>query len=271
MSEANASGVTVEEAGARRSVTHDNVVEFTGVDLDTPSGQRLVSDLTFRVGRHQHVFLHGPNGAGKTTLFRLMCGIVEASAGHVATPPRSACFYVPQRSYLIPGSLRDQLLYPDTTASATYVCAVWHGAAAALVVCKRSHLERWHPCRAEASTLDTSVERLMHVLKLVGLERLAPTPAALNSSAAWGTLSSGERQRIGIARLLVHQPTFAMLDECTNHLNESFEAWVYSHCKELGITLFTVSHRTQLRRFHEFDLHLRGDGSYSFTRIAADQ
>lgn len=43
---------------------------------------------------------------------------------------------------------------------------------------------------------------------------------------------------------------------------------MYTHCKKLGITLFTVSHRTKLRGYHAFDLHLRGDGSYSFDRLA---
>jgi len=53
----------------------------------------------------------------------------------------------------------------------------------------------------------------MEVLEQVGLKRLAPTDADLDKPFAWSGLSAGERQRIGIARLLVHQPAFAMLDE----------------------------------------------------------
>ena len=64
------------------------------------------------------------------------------------------------------------------------------------------------------------------------------------------------------------QASASIVPQCTNNLTEAFEAWVYTHCKKLGITLFTVSHRTKLRGYHAFDLHLRGDGSYSFDRLA---
>lgn len=139
VSEVIAAAKANDGAPGQRSTTADHVVEFTGVDLDTPDGKRLVSNLSFRVGRHEHVFLHGPNGAGKTTLFRVMCGIMEPSSGHIALPPRSECFYVPQRSYLIPGSLREQLMYPDTAASATYVVFRGHMACAAAVPGFSSH------------------------------------------------------------------------------------------------------------------------------------
>lgn len=218
--------------------TTNSVVELTNVDLDSPDGTRLVTGLTFRIGANQHVFVHGPNGAGKTTLFRLMCGIVEPTAGHVATPPASNCFYVPQRPYLIPGSIRDQLLYPNTSTNASV--------------------------DEKATSHD---DHILSVLKMVGLQRLAATPEDLSLQVPWEGLSAGEKQRVGIARLLIHQPEFAMLDECTNNLNEAFEAWVYEHCRKLGITLFTVSHRMKLRKHHVYELELHGDETFTFQRI----
>lgn len=42
---------------------------------------------------------------------------------------------------------------------------------------------------------------------------------------------------------------------------------MYRICREMGITLFTVSHRKSLWEHHEYSLHMDGRGSYSFTKI----
>jgi len=56
-------------------------------------------------------------------------------------------------------------------------------------------------------------------------------------------LSSGEKQKIAMARLFYHKPDYAILDECTSNTSLDMESLLYSKCKELNITLFTVSHR----------------------------
>ena len=97
---------------------------------------------------------------------------------------------------------------------------------------------------------------MLSVLKLVGLEALTQCDDALDRTDACKGLSTGEQQRLGIARMLLQRPRWAMLDECTNALTEEFERWVYTYCNEQGITLITVSHRSALAQYHDHVLRL---------------
>lgn len=54
-----------------------------------------------------------------------------------------------------------------------------------------------------------------------------------------------------MARLFYHKPQFAILDECTSAVSVDVEGAMYAYCKEVGITLFTVSHRKSLWVHHE--------------------
>lgn len=69
-------------------------------------------------------------------------------------------------------------------------------------------------------------------------------------------LSGGEKQRLAMARLFYHSPQFAILDECTSAVSVDVEGAMYSYCREQNITLFTVSHRKSLWKYHEFVLHV---------------
>lgn len=82
-------------------------------------------------------------------------------------------------------------------------------------------------------------------------------------------LSGGEKQRVAMARLFYHRPQFAILDECTSAVSVDVEGYIYTRCRELGITLFTVSHRKSLWQYHEYVLQFSGRGQYSFKEITS--
>lgn len=67
-----------------------------------------------------------------------------------------------------------------------------------------------------------------------------------------------------MARLFYHSPLFAILDECTSSVSLDIEAILYTKAKELNITLFTVSHRTSLFKYHEYMLKFDGKGGWDF-------
>ncbi len=102
------------------------------------------------------------------------------------------------------------------------------------------------------------------LLKYVKLDYVEDREGGFDSVNDWAdVLSGGEKQRIAMARLFYHKPLFAILDECTSAVSMDFEAELYTRAKELDITLFTVTHRSTLFKFHDFKISLDGEGGYS--------
>jgi ATP-binding cassette subfamily D (ALD) protein 3 len=211
------------------------VIKFNHVNVITPTGDLLVKDLSLIIESGQSCLISGPNGSGKSSLFRLLGGLWPLfGGGEVVRPASKDLFYVPQRPYLPLGNLREQLLYPLSE-------------------------QEFH-----AQGRDDS--ELLQLLRTVHLEYLIDRAGAFDAIRDWqDVLSGGEKQRIAMARLFLHRPRFAILDECTSAVSIDVEARLYEHAQnELKMTLFTISHRPSLDRFHAFRLAFDGQGGYSF-------
>uniref|UniRef100_A0A8C8GPQ3 AAA+ ATPase domain-containing protein n=1 Tax=Oncorhynchus tshawytscha TaxID=74940 RepID=A0A8C8GPQ3_ONCTS len=114
-------------------------------------------------------------------------------------------------------------------------------------------------------------EVLKDYLDNVQLGHILEREGGWNTVQDWmDVLSGGEKQRMAMARLFYHKPQFAILDECTSAVSVDVEDFIYSHCRTVGITLFTVSHRKSLWKHHEYYLHMDGRGSYEFKPITQE-
>lgn len=201
----------------------------------------LVKALSFSLKPGDHLLVVGPNGCGKSSLFRILGGLWPVYGGVVRKPPFSDIFYIPQRPYLSRGSLRQQIIYPDSI-------------------------------RTMRSKGVTDAD-LLAILQVLNLENLVTSyTEGWDAEAEWrDVLSGGLQQRVAMARLFYHKPKYAILDECTSSVTLETEKIMYENAKGLGITLMTVSHRKSLWKYHSFILQFDGQGKYVFTRLDAEK
>jgi ATP-binding cassette subfamily D (ALD) long-chain fatty acid import protein len=80
-------------------------------------GEELLDNLNFVIQSNQHILIIGPNGAGKSAVARILAGLWPVYRGLVSRPRnvgQDGIMFLPQRPYLSPGTLRDQIIYPHT-------------------------------------------------------------------------------------------------------------------------------------------------------------
>ena len=215
-------------------------IEFTNVPIVSPNGDILVQALNFGVEPGNHLLIVGPNGCGKSSLFRILGGLWPVYGGTVKKPDYSDIFYIPQRPYLSRGTLRQQVIYPDSLR----------------------HM------RAKGVTDGD----LLKYLEAVEIGHVVDRPKGWDAEDEWpSVLSMGLQQRVAMARLFYHKPKYAILDECTSSVTLEVEKQMYETAKSLGVTLMTVSHRRSLWQYHGWILQFDGQGGYFFGRLDADK
>lgn len=157
----------------------------------------------------------------------MFAGLWITGKGTVSRPDLEEMLFLPQKPYMVIGSLRDQLLYPATDA-------------------------------------DISDEDLQRVLSTVQLPKLVDRCGGLDIKSDWGkVLSLGEQQRLAIATAILSQRPYLILDEATSALDEANEAEIYRFLVDSETTLISVSHRPLVARFHTHVLILDGDEGWS--------
>jgi len=199
----------------------------------------LVKDLSFKLEEGEHLMITGSNGVGKTSVARVLAGLWPVQEGGEVRRPadesgRMGVFVVPQRVYMVEGTLLDQMIYP-------------------------------HSCVDFKESGKTEAD-LMEILTAVHLAYLPVREGGWSARKEWrDVLSGGEKQRMGMARVFYHRPKFAILDECTSAVSSDVEGSMYEHAKSMGITLITISLRPSLMKYHTQLLTLSGDGSGGYT------
>ncbi len=207
--------------------TEDDRLAIEHLTLQTPDYKRtLVVDLSLEIQPGEGVLIVGASGGGKSSLLRAVAGLWDSGSGTIVRPPLQNMFFLPQRPYMIIGTLRSQLLYPSDKQNVTE-------------------------------------EELNEVLKTVNLPDLGERFGGLEVEADWGKiLSLGEQQRVAFARVLLAKPRYVILDEATSALDTQNEEALYQQLHDSGATLISVSHRLNITKYHKHILELGGDGSW---------
>ncbi len=173
----------------------------------------------------------GPSGRGKSSLLRAIAGLWNAGTGRLVRPPLEEVLFLPQRPYIILGTLREQLLYPNTSRQMTDA-------------------------------------ELKEVLQQVNLQNLLSRVDGFDTEVPWeNILSIGEQQRLAFARLLVTHPSFTILDEATSALDLQNEESLYQKLQLTKTTFISVGHRESLFDYHQWVLELSQDSNWQLVTV----
>ncbi|MEL6930096.1 MAG: ATP-binding cassette domain-containing protein [Cyanobacteria bacterium J06600_6] len=197
------------------------------VSITTPDlSSQLIDDLSIKVIPKTNLLIVGESGVGKTSLVRAIAGLWHSGTGVINKPQRSDILFLPQHPYLILGTLEEQLIYPYLSKQFSH-------------------------------------HKLVEIIKKVNLSEILYKFGGLGGEADWSqVLSRGEQQRLAFARLLLHQPKYAVLDESTSALDGQNQDLLYRELALTSITYVSVGHRPNLLPYHQQVLELKHDRTW---------
>jgi|HubBroStandDraft_6_1064221.scaffolds.fasta_scaffold57523_2 putative ATP-binding cassette transporter len=211
-------------------VRDDGRIAYEGLTLNSPEGgHEVLKNLTADIPRGTRVLIIGPNEAARMALFRATAGIWPAGVGTLVRPPLEEIFFLPQRPYLPPRTLRDLLLTGQ-----------------------------------EQVMTDDEITAALHE---AGLDSLPARAGGLDSEHDWPTmLSVAEQQLLALTRVTLARPAFAMLDRVTAVLKPAQVRQALRRFDENSITYITFAEDAESLELYDALLEIDADGAWNWRR-----
>lgn len=215
------------------NVERTSRISMDDIVLLLPDGKPVIKIDHLNLSRGEDAAVSGPSGSGKSTLFRAIAGIWPYGEGRISGLDGTNTMIVPSRPYLPIGTLRAAVSYPALPGN-------------------------------------YSDDEIRSALVDVYLPNLVDR---LDREEVWSQqLSSGEQQRVAIARVLLMRPSWLFLDESTSAVDEELEAKLYAVLARRlpNTTIVSIGHRSAILRLHQRHLAMRRSGSCFILRDAAE-
>ena len=206
-------------------------LKIINLNVVTPRGEKeLVKNLNLNVDPNSNLMIVGESGVGKSSLLRSIAGLWTRGKGEIFKPKINQTMFLPQKPYMLLGTLRDQVCYPSS--SETF-----------------------------------SDNEIREAMKKLGIENLI-TDHGFDDIKDWSrVLSVGEQQRLAFVRIILNKPKLIILDEGTSALDVNNENNIYEILNNMGINYISVGHREGLKKFHNVLLTLLPNSRYSIDNI----
>ena len=195
------------------------MIRFELVAKRYPNGHVGLHELSFHVQRGEFLFITGHSGAGKSTLLRLLLAMERPTAGKILLAgqelSRISTAQIPFLRRQIGVVFQNHQLLMDRSVFANVAL----------------------PLQILGLGNEEIEKRVITALDKVGLKEKAeqlPTD-----------ISTGQQQRVGIARAIVHQPALLLADEPTGNLDPRLAAeimGIFEDINQLGTTVLIASH-----------------------------
>lgn len=199
------------------------MIRLERVSKRYPGGSEALSELNLTIEKGEMVFLTGHSGAGKSTLLKLLALIERPTRGQVIVNGQNTAKVsrrrIPAYRRKIGMAFQDHKLLLDRT--------VFDNVALPLVIAGMGRRETARRVRAAIDQVG-----------LLSKEKLLPM-----------ALSTGEQQRVGIARAVVSKPDLLIADEPTGNLDPELSLEImnlFARFNEVGVTLLIASHNIEL-------------------------
>ena len=193
----------------------NNIIEVKNV-TKVLGDRTVLSDINFQVPRGSTFGILGPNGSGKTTLLRILLGLIIPDSGEVTVMGQNPLTMTRKVKNGYGFVLEDHGLNERLTA---FQNLDFFGQIYGLAYAERK-------------------SRILELLNKVDLSSYEKKPV--------GTFSKGMKQRLSLARALIHDPKVLFLDEPTSNLDPEgivfIRNLILGFTKEEGLTVFISSH-----------------------------
>ena len=188
--------------------------------------KRLIfKNVDLKIKKYSKIGIIGPSGSGKSTVIDIICGFINNKEIKLKVDGQnifsnlegwqSKIGYIPQDVVILNETLRENILFGSKPSQ-------------------------------------FSDQKILRIIKNVKLDKfLQKLPYGLSHTIKQNGLniSGGEKQRIGIARALLHNPDIILLDEATSGLDSFTESRVLESIKNLSKTVIIVSHKLNTLKF----------------------
>ncbi|WP_338983485.1 ABC-F family ATP-binding cassette domain-containing protein [Spiroplasma endosymbiont of Othius punctulatus] len=200
-------------------------------------GKKLYDNVTFRFNRKEHIALIGANGSGKTTLFNIIIGKITPDKGGVELHPRVKIGYLDQHLEVEPNITVDSYLkeaFKELYFLEDKMNKIYEGMA---IEYKEDDLVKALDIQNELDIkgfdqVEKKIGNLINGLG-IGIDKL---PLKLES------MSGGQKAKIMLAKLLVSDFDFFMLDEPTNFLDITQVEWLAKYLAAFEKPFVLISH-----------------------------
>jgi macrolide transport system ATP-binding/permease protein len=206
---------------------------------------QVLNQITFSLNEGQKLGLVGANGVGKSTLLKIIVGEIEQDSGKVTISQGTRLGYLPQVL-----SEADSMSVDELIAAALAELLDLEARLRSL----ESEMASGHESNGHLDALLAEYGHVSEQFERRGGYDLEHRRAAIlaglqiehiDRTRVVGTLSGGEKSRVGLAALLLQEPDLLLLDEPTNHLDFRALAWLESYLSEFRGGLLVVSHDRQ--------------------------
>ncbi|MCB0516115.1 MAG: ABC-F family ATP-binding cassette domain-containing protein [Chitinophagales bacterium] len=235
-------------------------------NLSKAYGEKILfENISLSINKGQKVALIARNGAGKSSLLRIVAGIDTPDSGSCSLHPNIRVGYLPQEPEFAPQlSVWDAIYQSDNP-----ILSILRQYENCLL---QQKINPQPQLNEQITRLMTQIDslnawdyenRIKEILSKLELDQL--------HEQRIGELSGGQRKRVALAALLVHEPDLMILDEPTNHLDILMIEWLEKYLQQPNLTLLLVTHdryfldavTNEIVELHKGDLY-KFKGNYAY-------